>query len=53
MYAFRPVIAGLWQHKDLIEGFYTLDDLLDIHEVMDLKEENQQRGRAWAEQHRK
>ena len=29
-----PVLAGLWQQHELWDGTYTLNDLLDIVEVL-------------------
>lgn len=46
-------MMGMWTHKDLLAGTFTFSDLMDVHELLDLKEENQQRGRAWAEQNAK
>lgn len=35
----------MWQQHELWDGTYTLDDLLDAHEIMDVKNENQERAR--------
>jgi hypothetical protein len=40
----RPVAAGFWMLKETFDGTYTVDDLLDILEVMDLKSENEFRA---------
>lgn len=45
MYA--PVIAGMWQQHELWDGTYTLTDLLDAHEMMLVKQENQRRFDEW------
>lgn len=37
---FRPVIDGMWEHKDAINGTYKFKDLLDAHEMLDVKEAN-------------
>jgi hypothetical protein len=42
----RPVAAGVWKLRETFDGTYTADDLLDIHEVLDVREENQSRARA-------
>jgi len=42
------VVAGYWRQHELWDGTYTLDDLLDIHEVMAVKAENEQRAQEWA-----
>ena len=36
----------MWQQHQVWDGTYTLDDLLDAHEIMDVKIENQERARA-------
>ena len=42
--AFLPVAAGLWRQHELWDGTYTLDDLLDILEVMRTARENARRA---------
>ena len=42
-FAFDPVQLGFWKQHELWDGTYTIDDLLDIHEVIDLKNENEYR----------
>lgn len=34
----------MWSHRDLIEGVFTLDDLLDAHEMLAVQAENQKRS---------
>lgn len=41
---FLPVAAGLWQQHELWDGTYTLNDLLDILEVLQVREENNRRS---------
>lgn len=48
-FLFRPVIAGMWQHVDVVEERFTFMDLLDIHEALDLKIEDAERHQAWRE----
>ena len=36
----RPVEAGMWFQRETFDGTYTLDDLLDVHELLDVKEAN-------------
>jgi hypothetical protein len=43
----RPVEAGLWKLHETFDGTYTVDDLLDINEVLDVQAENQQRFNEW------
>jgi hypothetical protein len=37
------VLAGLWTHLDLVADRFTFDDLLDVHELLDVKATNEQR----------
>jgi len=34
----------MWRQHELWDGTYTLDDLLDIHEILLVKYENQRRA---------
>ena len=43
--AFLPVAAGLWKQHELWDGTYTLDDLLDILELLQVTKENERRAR--------
>ncbi len=45
----RPVEAGLWRLHETFDGTYTVDDLLDINEVLDVQLENRARAQAWKE----
>lgn len=47
MYA--PVIAGMWKQHELWDGTYTLDDLLDAHELILVGNENKRRFAAYQE----
>ncbi len=40
-FLFAPVAAGLWQQHELWDGTYTLPDLLDILEVLQVRRENE------------
>jgi hypothetical protein len=31
----------MWTHKDIVEDVFSFTDLLDIHELLDVKEANQ------------
>ncbi len=44
-FLFLPVSVGMWQQHELWDGTYTLDDLLDIVELIRVKHENEYR--AW------
>lgn len=48
-FAFEPVNAGMWRQHEVWDGTYTLDDLLDAHELMAVKAINQERARQAAE----
>ena len=43
-FLFLPVAAGLWQQHELWDGTYTLDDLLDIAELIRVRRENEKRA---------
>ena len=44
-FLFLPVTAGHWRQHELWDGTYTLDDLLDIVELIRVKRENEVRTR--------
>ena len=44
-FLFLPVSAGLWRQQELWDGTYTLDDLLDIVELIRVRRENEYRAR--------
>ena len=39
-----PVAAGFWKQHELWDGTYTLDDLLDITEMIRVIRENERRA---------
>jgi len=43
----RPVEAGFWKLCETFDGTYTIDDLLDILEMMDVKSENEARAEEY------
>ncbi|WP_441509249.1 DUF6889 family protein [Bosea sp. 2YAB26] len=45
-------MAGFWSHRDVVDGVFTLDDLLDAHEILEVKYENSERAREAAQQRR-
>ena len=45
---FSPVIAGHWKQHETWDGTYSLDDLLDIIEVMHVRAENERRAQEQA-----
>ena len=36
-FAFLPVMAGYWKQHEMWDGTYTIDDLLDIGEVISVR----------------
>lgn len=40
---FLPVIAGMWKQHELWDGTYTFNDWLDAIEMIEVKNENEQR----------
>ena len=42
-FLFLPVAAGCWRQHELWDGTYTLDDLLDITELIRVRRENERR----------
>ena len=43
-FLFLPVAAGFWKQHELWDGTYTLDDLLDITELIRVRRENECRA---------
>jgi len=43
-FLFLPVAAGHWRQHELWDGTYTLDDLLDIVELIRVRRENESRA---------
>lgn len=43
------MIAGRWQQHELWDGTYTLDDLLDCLEIINVENENVRRAQEEAE----
>ncbi len=43
-FLFLPVAAGYWRQHELWDGTYTLDDLLDITEMIRVIRENERRA---------
>lgn len=48
----RPVTAGLWRLHETFDGTYTVDDLMDALEILEVRDENAERIRQWQEAHR-
>ena len=42
--AFLPVAAGLWRQHEPWDGTYTLDDLLDVIEMIQVRNENERQA---------
>ena len=43
-FLFLPVVAGMWKQHELWDGTYTLDDLLDAAELVQVQHENEARA---------
>ena len=43
-FLYTPVALGLWKQRELWDGTYTLDDLLDITELTAVRQENEARA---------
>ncbi|HEX4209510.1 MAG TPA: hypothetical protein VHY56_03890 [Candidatus Binataceae bacterium] len=41
------MLAGIWTHREIFDGTYSFEDLLDAHELLDFREENQRRAAEW------
>jgi hypothetical protein len=46
-YLYRPVLAGMWTHREAVDGTFTFADLMDVHELLDVKAANEIRFQAW------
>lgn len=47
-YLYLPVVAGMWKQHELEDGTYSLEDLLNAHEIIMVKTENERRAREQA-----
>ena len=45
----RPVAAGLWRQYEASDGTYDVEDLCDVLEFLDIKDENERRYLEWKE----
>ncbi|WP_376768669.1 DUF6889 family protein [Paenibacillus foliorum] len=45
-------MAGFWSHRDIVDCVFSFDDLLDAHEMLEVKHENSQRAHDAARQRR-
>ncbi|KKX52441.1 hypothetical protein [Brevibacillus borstelensis] len=43
-FLFAPVIAKEWSHRDIAEDVFDIDDLLDAHEIIATRAENERRA---------
>ncbi|WP_157261499.1 DUF6889 family protein [Paenibacillus sp. A3] len=51
-FVYAPVMTGIWQQHQVWDGTYTLDDLLDAHEMLEVRYENERRAYEAAERRR-
>jgi hypothetical protein len=42
-----PVAAGLWRQHELSDGTYDVQDLIEVLEFLEIKEENARRYADW------
>jgi hypothetical protein len=42
----------MWTHREIVDDVFTLEDLFDVHEALDIKAENERRVRAYCEKQR-
>jgi hypothetical protein len=47
MFAYAPVVDGSWKQHEVWDGTYTFKDLLDWHEMAQVKSENVARRREY------
>jgi hypothetical protein len=50
-FLWRPVMAGMWRQHELFDGTYSFDDLLQVHEFLDTREENERLYWEWRKNH--
>jgi hypothetical protein len=43
-YLWRPVLASLWRQRETFDGTYTIHDLIEVNQVLDVHEENTRRA---------
>lgn len=46
-YLFRPVVEGLWTHREITSGTMSFGDLMDAHEILDVKARRQAEWQAY------
>jgi hypothetical protein len=49
----RPVAAGLWRQCEMFDGTYDVQDLADVLEYLEIKDENTRRFEEWRESQEK
>jgi len=49
MFAYAPVMAGDWKQHEVYDGTYKFSDLLDWHEMRQVKLENEERMKEYVE----
>jgi hypothetical protein len=45
----RPVLAQMWRQSELSDGTYSFHDLVEVHRVLNVKDENQRRANKAAQ----
>lgn len=46
-YLWRSVASGFWKQRETFDGTYDFEDLIELHEFLDVREENERRMTAW------
>jgi len=44
-------MAGMWRQHELFDGTYSFNDLLQVHEFLDTREENERLYWEWRKNH--
>lgn len=39
----------MWDHRDVVQDVFDIDDLLDAHEILEVKQENRRRAEEIAD----
>lgn len=47
-FAYAPVFHGMWKQHEVFDGTYSLEDLLDAHEMLLVMNENKRRAEDYA-----
>lgn len=45
-FLWRPVLVGSWRQREMFDGTYDFQDLVEINRALDVHEENKRRSMA-------